>query len=240
MTSAILSFTLILLCNLSDQPDLRYWEGYLINGQRILTGPLRWRQADWFRALALTTATVGLYNYDQGIDRYIQDHRTNTTDRIADWVRPFGDPLYVMPPVGGWLLFGYLFNNKKARTTALSALESFILTSAITYTIKHATHRHRPNSNDSYDVWDGPGFESEHLSFPSGHASTSFAIMTVIASQYDEHIIVPTLCYSIATLTTLSRINDQAHWASDVFIGSLVGFITARTILNHDQEEKEK
>lgn len=161
-------------------------------------------------------------------------------DRIADLVRPFGDPIYVLPPVGGYLLFGYLFNNQKARTTALSAIESFVLASAITYTIKHATHRHRPSSGDPYNIWDGPGFESEHLSFPSGHGSTSFAIMTVIASQYDDNIAIPIICYSVATLTSLSRIHDHKHWASDVFMGSVVGFVTAHTILNRFRPEGDE
>jgi membrane-associated phospholipid phosphatase len=39
------------------------------------------------------------------------------------------------------------------------------------------------------------------------------------------------LAYSIATLTALGRINSNAHWASDVFLGSAIGFFTAKAIV---------
>lgn len=39
------------------------------------------------------------------------------------------------------------------------------------------------------------------------------------------------MAYGIATLTALSRVNDNDHWASDVFLGSAIGFFTAKAIV---------
>jgi membrane-associated phospholipid phosphatase len=39
------------------------------------------------------------------------------------------------------------------------------------------------------------------------------------------------LAYGIATLTALSRVNDNAHWASDVFFGAIIGYFTAKAIM---------
>jgi len=39
------------------------------------------------------------------------------------------------------------------------------------------------------------------------------------------------LAYGIATLTALSRVNDNAHWASDIFFGAVIGYFTAKAII---------
>lgn len=80
-------------------------------------------------------------------------------------------------------------------------------------------------------MWDGPGFSTSNLSFPSGHASSAFAIATVIALEYGDRAFVPPLAYGIATLAAFSRVNDNAHWASDVFFGAIVGYLTAKAII---------
>jgi len=39
---------------------------------------------------------------------------------------------------------------------------------------------------------------------------------------------IPSLVYGIATLTAQSRVHDIAHWASNVFIGSAVGYFCSQ------------
>ena len=67
-------------------------------------------------------------------------------------------------------------------------------------------------------------------SFPSGHASTDFAIASIIASEYDNFI-VPPLAYGIATITALNRISHNDHWSTDVFVGSEIGYLAGKTIV---------
>jgi membrane-associated phospholipid phosphatase len=59
----------------------------------------------------------------------------------------------------------------------------------------------------------------------------AFSVGAAIASEYHDIAWVPPLAYGIATLVALSRINDNDHWASDVFFGSAVGFFTAKAIV---------
>jgi membrane-associated phospholipid phosphatase len=41
---------------------------------------------------------------------------------------------------------------------------------------------------------------------------------------------VPLAAYSLATLTGISRIYDNKHWASDVFLGAALGYTMAELI----------
>jgi membrane-associated phospholipid phosphatase len=109
----------------------------------------------------------------------------------------------------------------------------------VVQTLKYATGRHRPYTGDGPRAWDGPGIHSDDaLSFPGGHASTAFSIATVIASEYDN-IIVPILAYGIATLTALNRVEHNAHWPSDIVVGSAIGFFTGKLVVASHQKSKE-
>ena len=66
----------------------------------------------------------------------------------------------------------------------------------------------------------GSGYDA----FPSGHTSMAFSIATVYAKMYDDYLAVPVIAYSAASLVGLSRLTEHAHWASDVFVGAVLGY----------------
>jgi membrane-associated phospholipid phosphatase len=68
------------------------------------------------------------------------------------------------------------------------------------------------------------------MSFPSGDASTAFAIASVVASEYDN-MFVPPIVYGISTLVALQRVYTNAHWASDVFVASAIGYFTGKAVV---------
>ncbi len=215
-----------------------YWKDFIPDSASILTSPLRWEKSDWIKASIVTSVTIGLYVYDQDIQNWAQRKRSSTTNDIASFAKPFGNGMYLLPPLGGLYLYGHLSEDERAQRTAVMSLESFVVSGIFTQVIKFSTHRHRPDAGNSRDTWDGPGFSTSNLSFPSGHSSTAFSIATVIASGYNDIEFVPPLAYGIATLTALSRINDNAHWASDVFLGSAIGYFTAKAVVNlHKHKE---
>jgi membrane-associated phospholipid phosphatase len=86
-----------------------------------------------------------------------------------------------------------------------------------TYTIKVVTSRTRPNGDPR--------------SFPSGHASTSFATAMVLQEHFGWKLGVP--YFAAAAYTCVSRIAANEHWASDVVFGAFVGMASGRTVTIH-------
>jgi hypothetical protein len=59
-------------------------------------------------------------------------------------------------------------------------------------------------------------------SFPSTHATSSFAVATVFAERYDWP--VGLLAYSLAAAVSASRVYSDEHFTSDVVAGALIGW----------------
>ena len=102
--------------------------------------------------------------------------------------------------------------------------------------LKFSTGRVRPKSAQDSGEWNGPNFDD--VSFPSGHTSSAFAIATVLASEYKNNPWVPPVAYGLATLTGLSRLNDNKHWASDVFLGGALGYFISKTLIKLHSNKK--
>lgn len=193
----------------------------------------RWDQISWLNAGLVIGTTIILYNNDQAIQRFFVENRKTTTDSISGIVKPFGDPVYLIPT----LLIIYIASkrnpNDNIRQVAELGLESIILTDTATGLLKLATHRHRPYTGSDFNHWDGPNLNlsNDRLSFPSLHAANAFALATVVSSVYHDNKFVAPIAYSLASLTALSRIHDNDHWASDVFFGAVLGYYTAKIII---------
>ena len=209
-----------------------YLKSYITDFENIVTSPARWDASDWIITALVSGAAVALYDNDTKIQKWALDHKTTTTDDIGDNVTDFGHGKYTPVILGGMYLYGHFADDKKMRKTVLLSLESFIVTGAFVQTLKYSTHRHRPYTNDPPHTWDGPSLKNEgaDLSFASGHASSAFAVATVIAEEYDNAF-VPPLAYGIAAITAMNRVTHNAHWSSDVFVGSAVGYFTGRAIV---------
>jgi membrane-associated phospholipid phosphatase len=169
---------------------------------------------------------------DEPVQRYMYSHRTSAGDKIADVLEPLGRQHYMLPLAVTTAATGMLLKDKKLEKAGVLATGSIIVSAGVTEALKHEFHRHRPNSGDDNHFFDGPSQSPAHTSLPSSHTTTAFAVATSVASVYRyEHPIVPPIAYGIATLVGLSRINDNAHWTTDVLAGALVGYVSAKGTL---------
>ncbi|HSG67676.1 MAG TPA: phosphatase PAP2 family protein, partial [Bacteroidales bacterium] len=178
-------------------------------------------------------AAALLYTQDDAIRELFQRNRTEGLDKTSKYFfEPLGSWRVTVPIAAVFYAYGALAQKERPVRTGLTGLKAMAVTAVFTYAIKYAAQRHRPYDDIPPDprAWEGPFGSYESTSFPSGHASVSWALATVIASEYSDRIWVPVISYSMATLASLSRVYDNDHWASDVFFGAALGFFIGKFV----------
>jgi hypothetical protein len=120
--------------------------------------------------------------------------------------------------------WGHLTRNEDQRETGLLAGEAAIDAYLGTTVLKYATGRKRPFTDDSR----GRFFQGGD-SFPSQHAAISWAIASVIAHQYPGPL-TQGLVYGLAGGVSVARFAGKKHFATDVIVGSALGWYTGRQV----------
>lgn len=95
----------------------------------------------------------------------------------------------------------------------------------ISQSLKLATQRSRPHTRSVYAFWEGGD------SFPSGHATVAWSLAAVSSNHFKEKKWVPWLVYPLAAAVSLSRISSGNHHASDVMVGSVIGFAIGKYVV---------
>ncbi len=122
--------------------------------------------------------------------------------RISHQVSHFGEFYSTGGIAAAFYLVGVKKHDYRARETGILGAEALIDAGIVSTVIKEVTQRPRPEVPDPNDDFFGGG-----VSFPSGHAITTFALATVIASEYHDHKAVQIAAYGY-----------------DVLVGSALGY----------------
>jgi membrane-associated phospholipid phosphatase len=215
-----------------------YWLGCLTDARDLCCGFTRWHTGEWVTAAASVAGVAGLFSADNWIRVRIQRNRTPATDAVSSLAKPLGDGFYALPALAGSYLYGWAFEDGRARDAARFGVESFVLSGVVTSILKYGFNRHRPWDNQGPYRWAGPGISGDDQSFPSGHATTAFSVAGSIAEVYQGNYAVQIIAYALATMVGLSRLNDDAHWASDVLTGAIIGTVAAHTVVSGERSEQ--
>jgi len=176
-----------------------------------------------------TLGVVGvLMAFDRPIMDFVQDNRSDTLGQIVDITNSFGEETGLLPLVGGSMALGLVFKNDKLKRAAVRSLGAVAIGQLTVEFLKAMTHRSRPRDNQGPYDFGGAGWSSDNTSFPSGHSAGAWSVMTVFATEFKDTKIVPILAYSLAAMTSFSRVYKNAHWVSDVTLGALVGWISGK------------
>jgi PAP2 superfamily len=109
----------------------------------------------------------------------------------------------------------------KVSHMGMDLIQSLAISEGLLHALKYTTRRERP---------DGSG----RTSFPSGHASDTFAFATALERHLGWKGAVP--AYIFASYVAISRLPANRHWLSDAVFGSAVGIISGRTVTRHGRE----
>jgi membrane-associated phospholipid phosphatase len=223
----------------STIPDWVYFKSWLIDSRDIVIAPVRWNKYQWIAFSGVTVVTAFLMTQDASIQKITQNNQKHFLDVAArSGLQRLGSGTYSIPALALLYGVGAIRKDDKEKYTALKGLEAFALGSVAAQVLKQLTHRDRPYMDNPPDPfqWYGPFHAPSNSSFPSGHSTVAFAMATVVATSYSKTIWVPILCYTFAGLTALSRVYQNDHWFSDVFVGSALGFAIGKTIINNQMK----
>ncbi len=177
----------------------------------------------FFLSVFAATLTMDLVVRD-----FVQDNIYAGDNFASEFLYGIGNKKYFLPAMVGLYGVSHLLKEKYFHDTMLLAFQSIAISQLFTEISKNSVMRARPRN-----IPDDPFVrEKGYRSFLSGHASGAWSIMTVFAGRYPgmRHVF-----YGMATLIALSRLYEDAHWSSDVFMGSMLGYGVGRLTLKLNQ-----
>jgi membrane-associated phospholipid phosphatase len=226
---------LLITPNPLSAADSTYVSSYLLSypatALKATTAPLNWTEKDWHTAAGLVFIGTGLYIFDEELRDLVQRNRSSFTDDLATAANHFGEGKYMLPALGLTCLGGYVFDSPQTMDTALLSLKSLLLANGVSLSLKLLTQRERPFAEKGKEFFNNSGFREKDKSFPSGHTTIVWSVAPILAEQYKDCKWVAPTAYTIAALTSCARINNDRHWASDVFAGATIGYLTSQLVL---------
>ena len=143
---------------------------------------------------------------------------------------------YSFGVLGGFYLAGVVFEDR-AKAVGLDGLAASLIASGmITPVLKVAVGRRRPSQSER--VYTFRPFSGSD-SFPSGNTTQAFATASVIAAHYDP-LWVKMIAYGVATSVGLARVDRNAHFASDVAAGALIGAAVGSAVVRFNQQRRTR
>ncbi len=209
-----------------------YYTNFVVNTYRIIASPFRWDVEHWAMA-GLVVSGIGVLLYaDEPFRDFWQDEiRSGTTDDIADVGDTVGEFYSLLPAAGVTFVAGAATGDKNLQAASLETIQTLAITAGFVKALKYGTGRHRPNASpDTAFEFDVPSLDGDNKSFVSGHAAYSFSVASVFASAYDDNAFVPPIAYGLASLSAMSRVNDDKHWLTDVLVGGALGVVIGKLV----------
>jgi hypothetical protein len=166
---------------------------------------------------------------------YKTSHAINKWSKNISWLGGGEFHLIMASAFGG---VGLIFNDNRAIRTALQMVEAEFATGLTVQILKRISGRESPqsatNNRGSFrpfpNIHDYSRNETKYYSFPSGHVSTSVALLTVIADNYPEVSWIKPVGYSAIGLIGIGLAARGWHWFSDYPLAIAIGYLFGKSI----------
>ena len=160
---------------------------------------------------------------DQKIRDFAQENIYQGSNILSNFLYDVGTQEVALWTFGSFYAWSKLSGNQYLEDTIFLSFQSLLLTQVLTEALKNSVNRIRPTNSP-----DNPFVRGSGNSFISGHASGTWSVATIAAGRYPE---IKEVSYGLAAAVALARIYEDAHWASDIFAGSVAGYGIGRLTL---------
>jgi hypothetical protein len=177
-------------------------------------------------AAGATLFVLPAMHQDRPLLHEIQEGYDGAWRTYLDVTNELGGPLAAIPLVG--VFEASLFTgNTRFQDAAFTSLQAWVYSGMLSGALKMVFGRARPESGgDPGDF----GFFSGNTSYPSGHTTAAFAIITPWVMYY-PHVATYGL-FALSGSTAIARIALDKHWPTDVLAGAALGYLTARWLVH--------
>ena len=163
-----------------------------------------------------------LMNLDYQIFSYVNNNLTHPIlDIFFFWITDLHKTIYFKVLIVPFVIFLFIKNYRRQGITLfLILILALGVNDFIGGRVKHLVARERPFNNAELNVTQRS--EAGGFSFKSNHSSNMFTFATYTA-QFIPQAKIP--LYVIAATVAYSRVYNGVHYPSDVFAGSLFGYL---------------
>jgi membrane-associated phospholipid phosphatase len=213
--------------------EKNFFANILKDQKGIWTAPFHLQQSDakWIAPLGLSMAA--LIATDRNTSGELVENGDNRDRLRISKDISYAGSLYSTGGISAlFYLTGRIRHDKRAKETGLLAAEALINSTIVSNALKGVSQRQRPQvDHSSGEFFDGGS------SFPSGHAINSWALATIIASEYGpRHPAVRYAAYALASAVSISRYTGRKHFLSDVLAGSALGYGIGRYVYHQHHD----
>ena len=194
--------------------------------------PLVSNQSGLSKAAAVAVGIVALSLVADDSLRNFALQTDPTVKSVLRYITEIGNSAWPLG-IGGllWVVLALLLRQRhgltktalrRARACVLLVMASVALSGLLANILKQVIGRARPMTDGGAEVYQFNllAFDPAWASFPSGHATTSMAMMIALAMILPRHALA---CIAIGLLGAVTRVQLGVHWASDVAAGITLG-----------------
>ena len=205
---------------------------------RFVTMPIRWKGRDWIKFGVVAAGTFLLMQEDVEIRNYAQNHQKYANTVLMEVGNQWGG-FFLSPAMAiGLSIHGWAAKNNKTKKLGFEIAEAVLFSETVHILIKTSTGRARPYKEvGAFSYTPFNIYANKITSFPAGHLSNAMAF-SVVLSRNAKKKIWKILAFVPTAVTVVSRIYQDHHWTSDVFLGCAIGYFVGDWVV--DQHEKKE
>jgi len=191
---------------------------HLMDDQKqFWTMPRKFQRKDMKWAAPAAGMLAAVVASDSWIEKQVPYRFVDRSQKVSNYA------VYSLVGLGASsYLVGQMRGNDHLAETGMLSAEAAVNSTAISYFLKSSFQRQRPDQGTQHGAFFGGG-----SSFPSEHAAVAWSIASVWAHEYPSAL-SQTFAYGLASAVTLTRVTGRQHFASDVLVGSALGWYFGR------------
>jgi len=198
----------------------------------LIINPVSWENNDYLTFGAVVLGNASLFAVDKKVHEEVSKGKSYKESDILNFGKYYGETLTSQVASLSVTATGIILCDKKITRLGLELFESYIITDRLVYIFKYLFGRDRPSANNDNMKFNPFDSRKNNMNaLPSGHAALSFSLSTVLSSLTDDPYL-KSLFYIPAVITCVSRVYQNYHWTSDVFLGATMGYFVGSFIVN--------